>query len=235
MATELTPIVPVPATYDAQGRLNPPVGGINSNNIQDYFYDYIGKVANTGIVWGTNSLPFPEMPTAIFGGPRTGRPVDRTYRPGNPGAVINAKTIYDQTLADTAKYTAMTSLRAQKVLGGVGSVYNAIGKAYMSSAFELQAGNAKKTGLIQFYFISGTVGSPTYPRVSNVPGFGYNTYPGNDGGVISNTVIYRSDFLYFRQSLYAWWLQSQNVTWYQRVDVCHTSCHGNCHGSRIRR
>lgn len=208
---------------------------INANNVQDYFYDYIGKIANTGIVWGTNTLPFAEIGTAIFGGRTSGRPVDRAYAPGSSGVVINAKTIYDQMLVDTAKYTVMTSLHAVRYLGGYGFTNNSRAKAYMSSAFELQVGNASKTGLIQFYFISGTVGAPTYPRVDNVPGFGYNTYPGSTGGVLANTVIYRSDFVYFRQYLYAWWLQSQNVTWYQRVDVCHTSCHGNCHGSRIRR
>lgn len=185
--------------------LNNPV---NKQNLVDRFSDYVVASGNSGIVWGTNALPFPEFPPVYFGGPVSGKAIGI-----NGSSITNtritASELYNIFLAETRAYTRLRLLRARlNVLGAGGNngsrptpgiVYDATAKANMSTAY-LQA-----------------IASVTNP------------------GIISGQQIADEDIEGYFNNLRSSYISTQGNTVTIQIDVCHASCHSSCHASRNRR
>lgn len=187
---------------------------VTTQNIVDRFTDYVTYTANTGIVWGTNSLPTFEGTTVVdstyFGGTTSGKPIGITGNSiGASGSNIIALNIYNTLLNETNAYTSIRNLRAILFVDGgggntgsrpsPGSVFDQTSVAYLSSTY-LQSINT--TNLQQ----------PT--AGSNITTSGLETFFAN------LTTQYQA-------------ARASTVT--VQTNVCHASCHSSCHGSRGRR
>ena len=94
---------------------------ITSQNIVDRYADFVTATANENIIWGTNALPFAEMPSTNFGRTASGKSISVT----GPSIVgtnseISAAKIYDTLLAETGTYTRIRRLRAILFVTGPG-------------------------------------------------------------------------------------------------------------------
>jgi hypothetical protein len=187
---------------------------VASQNIVDRFADYVTYTANTGIVWGTNSLPTFEGTTVVdstyFGGTTSGRPIGITGNTiGASGSNIIALNIFNTLLNETNAYTSIRNLRAILFVEGAGgntgtrpnpgTIFDQTSVSYLSSTYLQSIDN---TNLQQ----------PT--AGSNITTSGLETFFTN------LTTQYQAS-------------RASAVT--VQTNVCHASCHSSCHGSRSRR
>lgn len=184
---------------------------IEENNVITRFSDYVTTPANSDIIWGTNALPFTEMPSSNFAGTTSGaaHSSDLASDIANNSNLITASRIYDVLVAETQLYTNIRKLRAILFVEGdggntgtrptAGNVYDQTNVAHLSTSYRQSlsavANNSTSTG--------NTVG------VTQLQGF--------------------------FQNLQDEYNSKRNTTTTIQIDVCHASCHNNCHGSRGRR
>ena len=184
---------------------------INAQNIVDRFSDYVVSTANSGISWGTNSLPFPEMSSGYFGGGTGGRGIG--IGGGNISTnPITASTIYTALVNETYNYFYIRNLRAIRNVTGPG-------------------GNTPNGP-----YRPGGAGGPNYDQTA----VAYNNdRPGQDNalnnGVSSGSVISDENLEAFLNACRAKYNSARTNTRTIQIDVCHASCHSSCHGSRGRR
>lgn len=185
---------------------------VEEQNIVNRFADYVPPAANTGINYGTNSVPFGEMSTSFFGGTTGGRSIGINGNSiKNNGELIDASGIQDTLEAETFNYTAIRTLRAQlNVTSSGGSPYNTgtrptpgiiidvTGIAFLNTSYRQTLG-ARSVNLQTGDLINDGILEQKFSDLRNK----YNTARGT----------------------------SQTIT----VNVCHASCHSSCHGSRGRR
>ncbi len=180
---------------------------ITAQNIIDRFADFAPASANSGIVWGTNSVPFSGFATSYFGGTTAGRSIgiSGSTIAGNP---INASTINTAIENETAAYTQIRNLNATRTVTGVsgntgtypnpGQIFNQTAKAYLSSSY------------VQTLSAAGV----TLTAGSQIASAGleakFTDLQTRFNSLVSNTV-------------------SVNI------NICHASCHTSCHSSRGRR
>jgi hypothetical protein len=183
---------------------------IQPQNIVDRFADYVTLTADSGIVWGTNSVPFVEFDPAYFGGSTSGRPIGISGgNIGSAGGSITASNIYNTLVSETAAYTSIRNLQAILFVNGGGGntgsrptpgvVFNQTAVSYMNSSY-LQS-----------------IGSP-----------------GNAGVSAGNAVTSSGLESFFGNLTSAYNTTRVNTTTVQ-INVCHASCHSSCHSSRGRR
>ena len=190
---------------------------IENQNIIDRFADYVVASANSGIVWGTNSVPFPEMPTSNFGGDTGGRAITIIGSSiGADGTTITASTIYNTLVAQTNAYTSIRNLRAVLFVqssrtGGPAGVWNIGTRPTPDVIFDAT----------QKSFLDGSqlqsVGAPS------------------NQGVASGQTIDDATLENFFNELRSQYLSRVGNTVTIQIDVCHASCHSSCHNSRGRR
>lgn len=180
---------------------------VEEQNIVNRFADYVVATANSGISWGTNSVPFAEFSTAYFGGTTGGKSIGI-----NGSAIYNdpidAGTIYHGLVLETYQYTRIRNLRARlNVTGGGGNtgtrptkgvIYDATKVAHMNTDY--------RTGIS---VANNSVSVDVNIDSSNLEGFFNN--------------------------LRAAYNSARGWTTTITIDVCHASCHSSCHGSRGRR
>jgi hypothetical protein len=179
---------------------------ISPQNIVDRYADFVTSVANQNIVWGTNALPFSQMPASNFGGTTTGRPISVTGT-SITSSPITASTIYNTLLTETATYTRIRNLRAILfVTGGGGDSGPAPGVAFDQT---------RKANMSTSYL--QTLGAV------------------NNAGVASGQVISAANLETLFTNMRAAYNTAAATTATIQVNVCHSSCHSSCHGSRGRR
>lgn len=117
---------------------------INSQNVVDRFAQYVQATANSGIVWGTDALPFGHFPAHHFGGTTSGKPIEVNGGSiGGVGATVSASAIYNVLVAETIRYTRIRNLRARDIVAGnhaawgAGVHFDQTRKAHMSAAHAL--------------------------------------------------------------------------------------------------
>lgn len=87
---------------------------IRIENIVQTYGSYVPQTANTGIVWGTNVLPFPEIPVSTFGGTTAGIPAP-TASPLTGQAIVASNIV--STLSNASlNYSVIRRLRARKLM-----------------------------------------------------------------------------------------------------------------------
>jgi hypothetical protein len=190
---------------------------INKANVASRYGDYVAAAANANIVWGTNSKPFAEMPTATFGGDTNGKA--NTLQGRLTTTLIEATAFRNATVAETNQYSRIRLLRARLFVAGGGGntgsrpspgyIYDLTRKSHLNSGYEQNAGTPNTNFILPP--VAGvviTIGTSATPDVGVEEWFdrlraGYNT-------ASNNTVTIQ-------------------------IDVCHASCHSSCHGSRGRR
>lgn len=184
---------------------------ITPQNIVDRFADYVVATANSGITWGTNAYPFPEMSTAAaeFGGTTAGKAIGITGSSvGTAGNLINAANIYNTLLNETATYTNIRNLRAILFVNGTG-------------------GNTGSRPT------AGTVFDTTAPAYFNTT---YRqTIGAGASNVVSGNTITATGLETFFNNLRTVYNMARANTVTIQVNVCHASCHSSCHSSRGRR
>jgi hypothetical protein len=183
---------------------------VRSQNIVDRFADYVTATANAGIVWGTNALPFPEMPSTNFGGTTSGRGITVNGSSITPtGSRITASNIYDTLVNETATYTNIRNLRALLFVEGNGG--NTGIRPNAGFVFDQTAVSHLNVNYRQ------NIGSPA------------------NSGVASNQTISVSNLENFFNNLRTAYNNARATTATIQVNVCHASCHNSCHSSRGRR
>lgn len=180
---------------------------VNAQNIVNRFADYVVATGNSGISWGTNAVPFGEMPW-IWGGDTNGKGIGINGDWIRTSPII-ASTIYNVLYNETYAYTRMRRLRALLfVAGGGGNTGSRPTPGYIYDG-------TAKANLNGNYFVGiGGVGAP-----------------GIGAGTVINAGNLENLFNNLRASYNA--AAAQTVTY--QVDVCHASCHSSCHSSRGRR
>lgn len=181
---------------------------VNAQNIVDRFADYVVATANSGIIWGTNALPFAEMPSGNFGGTTAGRSIGI-----NGSAVsatpITASTIYNALVAETQTFSNIRNLRALLFVDGGGG----------------NTGSRPTPG----YIFDQT-------RVSHLnTGYRQAQNPIGNGGVASGNAISVANLQQFFTNCQTEYNARRSATATIQVNVCHASCHSSCHSSRGRR
>ena len=186
---------------------------IENQNIIDRFADYVVATANSGIVWGTNTVPFPEMPTANFGGSTGGRTISIAGSSiGADGTTITASTIYNTLVAQTNAYTSIRNMRAILfVLSSGASPWNTGTRPTPGVIFDSTQKSFLDASQLQ------SVGSPS------------------NQGVASGQIIDDGNLENFFNELRTQYLSRVGNTVTIQIDVCHASCHSSCHNSRGRR
>lgn len=119
---------------------------IDNDNIISRFEDYVRASANSGIVWHSSNLPFPES-TMIYG-PSTGKAAEISGASlTNP---ITANQIFNVLLTETQRYTRCRLLRAVRVVDGDGDEpgppgvnFDSTQKASLNFAYQLSPSAAQ--------------------------------------------------------------------------------------------
>ena len=183
---------------------------ITSQNIVDRYADFVTATANENIIWGTNALPFAEMPSTNFGGTTSGKSISVT----GPSIVgtnseISAAKIYDTLLAETGTYTRIRRLRAILFVTGPG-------------------GNTGTRGT------KGTIFDQTQKsnlNTSYLQDLGVTNNADVTAGQLISSANLETLFTNMRISYSAAAATTATI----QVNVCHASCHSSSHGSRGRR
>ena len=184
-------------------------------NIIDRFADYVVATANSGIVWGTNAIPFPELSAALFGGTTEGKPTSLSGA-GARGTLITALPIYNGVLSETFRYSNIRNMRAilnvtvtgeypwntpagPRTTGGV--IFDQTQKSHLNTSY-------------------------IYAADSNLLARGQPV----TGNTITRAGL--EDLFDRARTLYN---DFADDTVTITVSVCHASCHSSCHSSRTRR
>jgi len=184
------------------------VGDITKTSIVDRFEDLVTDVANSSIVWGTNSKPFTEMPDNRYGGTTSGDSINITGT-SITGDDITASTIRTVLETEAALYTNIRQQRAiLNVTGGGGNtgsrptagvVFDTTNVAHLDTGNRASLGSISATGVQTGDEIDDATLETYFGRIATA----YNS------------------------------VRTSSVT--DQIDVCHASCHSSCHGSRGRR
>jgi hypothetical protein len=181
---------------------------IITQNIVDRYADFVTIVANQNIIWGTNALPFSEMPSSNFGGTTTGKSISVTGT-NILATPITAANIYNTLLNETATYTRIRNLRAILFVTGTGG--NIGSRPTPGTIFD----QTRKSNLNTTYLQSlGTV---------------------SNSGVSSGQIVSVSNLESLFTGMGTAYNTAATTTATIQINVCHASCHSSCHGSRSRR
>jgi len=180
---------------------------ISAQNIIDRFADFAPASANSGIVWGTNSVPFSGFSTSYFGGTTAGRSIGITGADINQNP-ITASVINTAIENETAAYSQIRNLNAIRTVTGAGGntgtypnpgqIFNQTAKAYLNSSYAQTLSAAGVT------LTAGTQISTSGLEAK------FTDLQTRFNSLVSNTVTVN-------------------------INICHASCHSSCHGSRGRR
>lgn len=183
---------------------------VTPQNIVDRFKDFVTDTANSSIVWGTDSLPFSQMPTSNFAGTTAGTNITATGSSiGSTGDSIIAANIVNALLTETALYTNIRNLRALlNVTGGGGNT-----GSYGSPGIIFD--QTQKSNL-----------SVSYRQTLNTVDVS-NVTLGNEISVTNLETFFTN--------LQTEYNAKASTTTTIQVDVCHASCHSSCHSNRGRR
>ena len=183
-------------------------GDITKQSIVDRFKAYVTNTANAGIVRGTNSKPFTEMPNSRYGGTTSGDSINITGA-SITGDTITASTIRSVLQTEAAKYTNIRKQRAILTVTGpggntgsrptAGNVSDSTNVAHLDTGNRASLGSISTTGVTSGDTIDDATLEAYFTRIKNA----YNTV--------------------------------RNSTITDTISVCHASCHSSCHGSRGRR
>ena len=184
---------------------------INAQNIVDRFSDYVVSTANSGISWGTNAIPFPEMSSAYFGGGTGGRSIGITGSSITPDP-ITANKIYTTLVNETYNYFYIRNMRAIRNVTGAG------GNTPLGPQSPGGAGGYN-------YDVTAVAYNNDRNAQDNAL----------DNGVASGSVISSPNLEAFLNACRAKYNSARTSTRTVQIDVCHASCHSSCHGSRGRR
>lgn len=181
---------------------------VSKQGIVDRFKELVTDVANSSIVWGTNSKPFTEMPDANYGGQTGGQEIVATGS-SITGTIITADTIRTILETEAALYTNIRQQRAILfVTGGGGNTGSRPTPGIVFDQTEvahLDTGNRDALGTISSTAVES-------------------------GDIINDTNLEN----YFGRIAEAYnTVRTTTIT--DQIDVCHASCHSSCHGSRSRR
>jgi hypothetical protein len=184
---------------------------ITPQNIVDRYADFVTIVANQNIIWGTNALPFSDMPSSNFGGTTTtGKSITilGAFIVGT-NSEISAAKIYDTLLAETRTYTRIRNLRAILFVTGTGgnigsrptpgTIFDQTQKSNLNTTYLQSLGTVSNSGVSSGQNVSVS----NLERLFTGMGTAYNT--------------------------------AATTTATIQINVCHASCHSSCHGSRSRR
>ena len=182
---------------------------VEEQNVVNRFADYVPPAANTGISYGTNSIPPNGMASSFFGGSTSGRSIGISGASiKNNGELIDASGIQDILEAETVQYSAIRSLRATRTVtggggntgsqGSPGIINDNTGIAYMNSSYA-QSLPARNVSISTGQIIDDGVLEQKFADLRAQ----YNTNRANTIPI--------------------------------NVNICHASCHSSCHGSRGRR
>jgi hypothetical protein len=190
---------------------------ITLQNQIDRFADYVVAAANSGIVWGTNAIPFPDFPGYVFGGDTSGKTIS-IQGAGYGGYKITADRIYTGILLETYRYSNIRYLRA---ILYVTSTDEQTGQYYQAPVPGAPGGvifdDTQKAHLNTAYTLSADTNSLARGQI----------VAGN-----KMTSAGLEDFFDRARSLYYNFLGQTHT---EIVTVCHSSCHYSCHNSRSRR
>jgi hypothetical protein len=128
---------------------------ISKQGIVDKFEDLVTDVANTGIVWGTDSKPFAEMPDASYGGTTAGDSLNITGA-NISGTVITATTIKNVLETEAALYTNIRQQRAIKNIIGAGTVFDQTQVAHLDTGDRAALGAITATDITAGSIIDDT-------------------------------------------------------------------------------
>ena len=183
-------------------------GDITKQSIVDRFEDLVTDVANAGIVRGTNSKPFTEMPDSRYAGTTTGDSINITGA-SISGDKIDASRIRNVLETEAALYTNIRNQRAILNVTGPGGntgsrptagvVSDETNVAYLDAGDRASLGSISQTGIST----GDTIDDATL-----------ETYLGRIASAYNS-------------------IRTSTIT--DQIDVCHASCHSSCHGSRGRR
>jgi len=123
---------------------------VNKQNIVNRFVDYTTATANSGISWGTNSIPFAEFNGAEFGGDTSGLFVGISGD-NLPDANIVASSIYNVLLSETNAYSHIRNLRAVRTYQTEGTVdinWDGTAVAYMNTGYLQSLGSPSDAGVV---------------------------------------------------------------------------------------
>lgn len=181
---------------------------IRTQNIVNRYADYVVATANSGISWGTNVIPFAEMPIAYFGGGTGGKGISTSGQniDANP---INGATIYNRLVFETNSYTRIRKLRAKLNVTGLGG--NTGTRDTEGIVYDQTAVAHMNTNYLQ------NIGSP------------------NNAGVSASQIIDDAKLETLFSNLRTSYNNLRNTETTVTIDVCHASCHSSCHASRGRR
>jgi hypothetical protein len=192
-------------------------GPIRRLTIVQRTIEQINGVALNGIIWGTNSKPFPEAEDGWFAQRTDWAGLDPFSVDSNLGGLgrIEADGITEAIRNIIQYYTRIRNIRCvRKVTGGGG---NRAGGPYTSTASNVDLTRIANTADGQQATII------------------FNYFDIQSGNTINrgnlNTFINSMSQVYsgLRQNILG-----QDGTEYYK-EVCHVSCHSNCHNSRGRR
>lgn len=193
---------------------------INKSNILSRFDDYVTNTANSGISWGTNSIPrytgtagpaVDAMDSSRFGGSTSGRArVVGTDSLSNP---IGASNIYANLLNETNSFSNIRNTRAKLNITSSGfSPYN--------------------TGT---YDTPGVIYDQTAVAYLNT-GYISNAQSVDNGGVAAGNTVSTTSLETLFDNLRALYNSKRANTIEITKNICHASCHTSCHTSgRSRR
>jgi len=105
---------------------------ISKQGIVDKFEDLVTDVANTGIVWGTDSKPFPEMPDASYGGTTAGDNINITGA-NITDTLVTASSIKTVLETEAALYTNIRQQQAIRTVTGAGVNFDATQVAHLDT------------------------------------------------------------------------------------------------------
>jgi hypothetical protein len=183
---------------------------ITAQNIVDRYADFVTATANESIIWGTDALPFAEMPTANFGGTTTGKAISVTgTNIVGTNSEISAAKIYDTLLAETRTYTRIRRLRAILFVTGTGGntgtrdtagvIFDQTRKSNLNTNYLQDLGVTSNANVTAGQLISSANLETMFTNMRT----SYNTAAANTATI--------------------------------QVNVCQASCHSSCHSSRGRR
>ena len=183
---------------------------VTPQNIVDRFADFVLGAANTGIVWGTNTLPFAEMPGATYAGTTSGTSITATGATiGTTGNIITAATIRSVLETETALYTNIRQQRAILNVTGAGG----------------NTGSRPTPGIIFDQTEVAHLDTTNRAAIGAVA----------DANVTTGQNVDDTNLETYFTNLTAAYTAIRTTTVTTQIDVCHASCHSSCHSSRGRR
>ncbi len=183
---------------------------ITPQNLVNRFKDFVTTTANTGIVWGTNTKPFTEMPTATYEGTTAGVTATVTGASvGTAGGVITAATIRSALETETALYTNIRNQRAILFVTGAGG----------------NNGSRPTAGIV---FDQTKVAHLTTANRSALGAV-------SNANVTAGQTVDDFSLEQYFTNLRTEYLAKRDVAVTTQINVCHASCHSSCHDSRSRR